>query len=447
MSLVHLPWRDAAFLVLLIGLTGQNGGTIADAPAAHHRADAGAGGTATAIVELRKPRRGKRRSHMDVPLVDLPDWVAVDQVAAGTITAKDELHSPFGVYMLLLELSEPARRLAGSDRLLVSWTCTGGGGIGGFRVGLVKHMVPTWGAEKAIAADPQPGKQAADPGVLEVNMARLRLTYLELHQTAVAHTEQVLANEYLGRNRGNLVAYQQLVARVLDERVAAAKASVLLATLDETPACPGRSSRPPSTTSGSSSTTQNRPFCGARSDRGWRWAPLRTTSRPSQDLDVYLADLLVAPAGTRVRAGRINEVRRLWSYRELLPPAGRPPPTPPWQGDDAAAILGRRRHGLENRTPRIHPDTMDRLLCWALRFVEMFAEDILAAHYEHAMLALRSDRARGRGEWPAPDRGWGGVHRDLHALLGGCGPAACRCPAGHSPMVAVWSTGGTWRVC
>jgi len=235
MSLVHLPWRDAAaFLVLLIGLTGQNGGTIAHAPAAHHRADAGAGGTATAIVELRKPRRGKRRSHMDVPLIDLPDWVAVDPAAAGTITAKDELHTPFGAYMLLLELTEPARRLAATDRLLVSWTSTGGGGTGGgFRIGLVKHMVPTWGAEKAIVADPQPGKETSDPGVLEVSMARLRLTYLELHQTAVAHTEQVLATEYLGRNRGNLVAYQQLVARVLDEQVAAAKASVLLATLDE----------------------------------------------------------------------------------------------------------------------------------------------------------------------------------------------------------------------
>jgi hypothetical protein len=120
MSLLHLPWRDAAaFLVLLIGLTGQNGGTIAAAPAAHHRADAGAGGTATAIVELRKPRRGKRRSHMDVPLVDLPDWVAVDQAAVGTITAKDELHTPFGAYMLLLELTEPARRLVATDRRLV----------------------------------------------------------------------------------------------------------------------------------------------------------------------------------------------------------------------------------------------------------------------------------------------------------------------------------------
>ncbi len=241
MSLIHLPWQDAAaFVVLLIGLTGQNGGTIAAAPASHHRADGDAGGTATAIVELSKPRRGKRRSHMDVPLTALPDWLTVDPATAQAVTAKDELHSPFGVYMLLLELTGPARRLVGTDRLLVSWACSGGGGVGGgFRVGLVKQMIPAWGRDKAIPADPQPpDRQPGGPvvealGVLEVSMARLRLTYLEQHQTAVAHTEQVLANEYLGRNRGNLLTYQRLVARVLDEQVATAKASTLLATLDE----------------------------------------------------------------------------------------------------------------------------------------------------------------------------------------------------------------------
>jgi hypothetical protein len=75
MSLLYLS-RDeaAAFLVLLIGLTGQNGGTIASAPAELHRADGDAGGTKTAIVELVKPRRG-RRAHMDVPVADLPDWL------------------------------------------------------------------------------------------------------------------------------------------------------------------------------------------------------------------------------------------------------------------------------------------------------------------------------------------------------------------------------------
>src|SRR5260370_27477167 len=56
---VYLTWADAApFVVLLVALTGQNGGTIAEAPAAHHRPDALAGGRRTAVVDLVKPRRG-----------------------------------------------------------------------------------------------------------------------------------------------------------------------------------------------------------------------------------------------------------------------------------------------------------------------------------------------------------------------------------------------------
>ena len=73
--MLHLTVNDiAAFTVLLVGLTGQNRATILHAPAAHHRADGYAGGPATAVIELDKPRRGRHR-HMDVALVDLPDWV------------------------------------------------------------------------------------------------------------------------------------------------------------------------------------------------------------------------------------------------------------------------------------------------------------------------------------------------------------------------------------
>jgi hypothetical protein len=74
---LHLSMREAAaFVALLVGLTGQNRGTILGTPAAHHRPDGYTEqGPATAVVELDKPRRGRRR-HMDVALVDLPDWVA-----------------------------------------------------------------------------------------------------------------------------------------------------------------------------------------------------------------------------------------------------------------------------------------------------------------------------------------------------------------------------------
>jgi len=35
-------------------------------------------------------------------------------------------------------------------------------------------------------------------------------------------------------------------------------------------------------------------------------------------------------------------------------------------------VLGQGRQEEENRTPRIHPDTMTALLSWSLRFVEVF---------------------------------------------------------------------------
>lgn len=120
-AMVHLTWRDAMpFIVLLAGLTGQNGSTIVDAPAAVHRPDGGAGGTPSAILELVKPRRG-RRSHMPVVLVDLPDWLSTGDRSkdhAEPVSAREEVHTPLGVFLLMRELTEPGRRITGTDRLL-----------------------------------------------------------------------------------------------------------------------------------------------------------------------------------------------------------------------------------------------------------------------------------------------------------------------------------------
>jgi hypothetical protein len=200
----------------------------------------------TAIVELEKPRRGKRHRHMDVPLTSLPGSLSdglpvwLGQAPTGTVTAKDQLHTPFGVYLLLAELTEPARRITRSDRLFVSWACRGYRVGRGFRIGLLPQMVPKWGRSIGLLADPRVGTGPnADMGAepdrqpLEVTMPRLRLTSLAWQQKAVAHTDQVLASEYLGRDRGNLAGYQRLVAAVLDEQVAKAHASVPLATLTE----------------------------------------------------------------------------------------------------------------------------------------------------------------------------------------------------------------------
>jgi hypothetical protein len=61
-------------------------------------------------------------------------------------------------------------------------------------------------------------------------------------------------------------------------------------------------------------------------------------------LDQYLADLAGDDSldlGLKFR--RANEVRRLWSYRMLLPEQMRLPPVPPWNGDTAGELFGRNR--------------------------------------------------------------------------------------------------------
>jgi len=57
------------------------------------------------------------------------------------------------------------------------------------------------------------------------------MTYLELHQKPVAHTEQTLIDDYLGRNRGNLVEYRRVVADALSEQVAKARALPVMSAL------------------------------------------------------------------------------------------------------------------------------------------------------------------------------------------------------------------------
>ncbi len=227
---LHLTGLDAtAFVVLLVGLTGQNLATIADAPAAHHRADGYASGPGTAVVEFDKPRRGARR-HMDYALVDVPQWLPAPAGDSDAVRESADLRSPFGVYMLLHELAAPARQRLGSDKLIAWWAPTGGAGAGrGFRTRVTSHHVVEWSRMRGIAADPPSGGGPAQP--LSVTLQRLRLTFNELHQRPVAHTEKTLVNEYLVRNRGNLGEYQRVVADALTREVAKATTRAAMATL------------------------------------------------------------------------------------------------------------------------------------------------------------------------------------------------------------------------
>jgi hypothetical protein len=239
MTALHLSAMEAvAFVVLLVGLTGQNKSTIQATPATHHRPDGHTGDIASAIVELDKPRRGSRR-HMDVPLTNLPRWARTGDPRPGGAKPDDtepdgdaraDLHSPFGVYMLAHELAAPARQTLGSDRLLAWWAGTGG--RRGLRDKLQSTSTQAWSRGHDLPTD----AAAATPGHTEqltVTLGRLRLTYNELQQRPVAHTDTTLANEYLARNRGNLAEYQRVVADALAEQVTKATTRGKLRTLSQ----------------------------------------------------------------------------------------------------------------------------------------------------------------------------------------------------------------------
>lgn len=112
----------------------------------------------------------------------------------------------------------------------------------------------------------------------------------------------------------------------------------------------------------------------------------------AEHLDQYLDTVRAAEIRSGARSDLLQAVRRLWAFRDLLPPEGRLPETPPWGGKDTRVLLGRSTYERENRTPRIPEATMNMLLCWALRMVETFGDDILAAIREYRGLVGRYHR-------------------------------------------------------
>jgi hypothetical protein len=136
---------------------------------------------------------------------------------------------------------------------------------------------------------------------------------------------------------------------------------------------------------------------------------LRALCQVTNDLlDGYLSDLIeeINEGGT-VEAGyrRVAEVRRLWAHREILPEAIRLPAAPPWGGEETSGLLGHRLRQRGNRTRRISEATMQMLLCWAIRFVEDFAEDILSAYGEYLELRDRMpEQRRELGIQSGPDQ-------------------------------------------
>src|SRR3546814_5671942 len=96
------------------------------------------------------------------------------------------------------------------------------------------------------------------------------------------------------------------------------------------------------------------------------------------------------PARRPVIVGHLLEVvPDLYHYRDHL--AGGGLAFEPWAGQAPARVAG-YRHVRENRTPRFPEEVIAALLAWSLRYVTVFADDILAARRELDRLEARRDR-------------------------------------------------------
>lgn len=127
-------------------------------------------------------------------------------------------------------------------------------------------------------------------------------------------------------------------------------------------------------------------------------------SRIDQALvDTYARHLRDDPARRPVIVAHLLEVvSDLYYYRDHL--AGGGLAFEPWSGQAPARVAG-CRHIRENRTPRFPEEVIAALLAWSLRYVTMFADDIIAARRELNRLEARRDRlAAADVGLPDPDR-------------------------------------------
>ncbi|MDY7556116.1 hypothetical protein [Cryobacterium sp. 10C3] len=219
-ALFLTPLEAMAFAVLLVGLTGENVGTIYSSKASSHQAAAGdKDRPAVAIIDLIKPRRGKSRAAMAKPLTSVPAWAHADAYEEGP-----QLLTSFGVFALLVELAGPARSIMRSDHLFACSKWTGAGGRG-FRIGGSKDVPGEWGETHRLLHD--------DGSPLRVLFPRLRLTYVQAHDEPVAQTRYTLRDSYQVKDRGSLKQYQEIVEKTLTQQIASARAANALTFLTD----------------------------------------------------------------------------------------------------------------------------------------------------------------------------------------------------------------------
>lgn len=103
-------------------------------------------------------------------------------------------------------------------------------------------------------------------------------------------------------------------------------------------------------------------------------------------LERYRTHVMALSVSSTRKADYLQVVRVLWAYRDHLPDECRLPEGRPWGAASARRLAGDTQFSRYNKTPRIHPDTMEALLAWALRVLEDFGPDIREAFAEDRRL-------------------------------------------------------------
>ncbi|MFD9452698.1 hypothetical protein ACFWBC_06370 [Streptomyces sp. NPDC059985] len=128
-----------------------------------------------------------------------------------------------------------------------------------------------------------------------------------------------------------------------------------------------------------------------------------------EDLGQFLKSVQDAEMTHGHRCDVLQAVRRIWAFRDMLPPEGRLPEMPPWGGKDSRILLGKSERHAENRTPRISEATMAMTLFWALRFVQDLSDDLVAVMDEaRPLTGLQPGRLSQRGRTGLRDLRTGG---------------------------------------
>jgi len=215
---LHLSAGEAwAFAVLLAALSGLNASVLNTLPAAYLRATTGSQ-PGTALVDTNKPRR-QARAQVTLPLSALPDQLDPGEDSRPVRVRNTSLTTAFGVYCLLVDLTEPARRHLGSQRAFVYYRRGPGKHSGGH----FAHGLPAFTPErrKTWTQAWLTGDAAADNVLTEISLDRLRKTRIELARRPIAHTPATYAS-YLGRMTKVTEEGFEVIREALDDQVARA---------------------------------------------------------------------------------------------------------------------------------------------------------------------------------------------------------------------------------